>query len=222
MTVLLLCLLLESACVNGPLFRKKRDPYAPTQPKVVDLQRKNNGAIYQQGMTVGLFDNRTAREIGDILTIELVESATSSAQSSTSSTKENSVDMPSPTVAGDKVTKDGRDVLNSQVDAGRDFSGSGNTSQTHSLNGKITVTVAEVLPNRNLVVRGQKLLTMNQASEFIRFSGIVRPEDIRPDNTVHSTRVADANIIYGDSGVLSSANTMGPLGKFFQSKVYPF
>lgn len=219
---LMAIMLSQTACVEGPLFRKKADPYAPTVPKKVDIQRINNGAIYQQGMTVGLFDNRTAREIGDILTIELVESASASASSSTSTNKENSVDLPSPTVAGDKVTKEGRDILSSQVDAGRDFSGSGSTSQNHNLNGKITVTVAEVLPNRNLVVRGQKMVTLNQASEFIRFSGIVRPEDIRPDNTVQSTRVADANVIYGDSGVMSSANTMGPLSKFFQSKAYPF
>ncbi|MDH5408354.1 MAG: flagellar basal body L-ring protein FlgH, partial [Gammaproteobacteria bacterium] len=119
-------------------------------------------------------------------------------------------------------TKEGRDILKNQVEAGRDFSGSGNSSQTHTLNAKITVIVAEVLPNRNMLVKGQKLLTLNQASEYIRFSGIVRPEDIRPDNTVLSSRVADANIIYGDSGVISSANTMGPLGKFFQSKAYPF
>ncbi|MDH5652959.1 MAG: flagellar basal body L-ring protein FlgH [Gammaproteobacteria bacterium] len=220
--LLLTSLLLQAACVDGPLFRVKKDPYAPSKPQIVDIPRKNNGAIYQQGMTVGLFDNRTARDIGDILTIELVETANASAKSSTKTKKENSVDMPSPTVAGDKVTKEGRDVLSNSVDAGRDFSGSGDTSQSHSLNGKITVTVAEVLPNRNLVVKGQKLLTMNQASEYIRFSGIVRQEDIRPDNTVLSSRVADANIIYGDSGDLSSANTMGPLGKFFQSKAYPF
>jgi len=220
--LLLLSLLLETACVGGPLFRKKTDPYAPTEPKTVEIPKVSNGSIYQQGMTVGLFDNRTARMIGDILTIDLVESANSNSQSSTTTKKENSVDIPSPTVAGDKVTKEGKDVLKNQLEAGRDFSGSGNSSQTHSLNAKITVVVSEVLPNRNMVVKGQKLLTLNQASEFIRFSGIVRPEDIRPDNTVLSSRVADANIIYGDSGVISSANTMGPLGKFFQSKAYPY
>lgn len=169
-------------------------------------------------MTVGLFDNRTARQKGDILTIELTETATASAQSSTTTKKENSVDLPSPTVAGDKVTKDGKEVLNNQFDGGRDFSGSGNTAQSHNLSGKITVTVAEVLPNRNLVVRGQKLLNLNQANEFIRISGIVRPEDIKPDNTVLSNRLADAHIIYGDSGTMSASNTMGPLGKFFNSK----
>lgn len=220
---LLVCVvLMNTACVKSPLFRKKVDPYAPSKPESTEVSQRYNGAIYQQGITVGLFDNRTARRKGDILTIELIEGASASAQSSTSTKKENSVDLQSPTVAGDKVTKDGKEVLNNQFDGGRDFSGSGNTSQSHNVSGKITVTVADVLPNNNLVVRGQKLLTLNQASEYIRISGIVRPEDIRPDNTVLSNRLADAHIIYGDSGTMSAANTMGPLGKFFNSKDYPY
>lgn len=221
--LLVVVVLVNTACVNNsPLFRKKVDPYAPSKPEPTEISQRYNGAIYQQGITVGLFDNRTASKKGDILTIELIEAASASAQSSTSTSKENSVDLPSPTVAGDKVTKDGKEVLSNQFEGGRDFSGSGNTSQSHNLSGKITVTVADVLPNRNLVVRGQKLLNLNQGSEFIRISGIVRPEDIRPDNTVLSNRLANAHIIYGDSGTMSSANTMGPLGKFFNSKDYPY
>ena len=218
---LLVCILGNTAC-NTVLFRPKKDPYAATNPETPDYEQKINGSIYQEGMTVGLFDNRTARSVGDILTVDLVEGTDASASSSTQAQKQTNVDMPTPTVGGDQVTREGRDVLRNQVDAGRDFNGSGNTNQSHSMTGKISVTVAEVLPNRNMVVKGQKLLTINQASEYIQFSGIVRPEDIRPDNTVESQRVADAHIIYGDGGVLSSSNTMGPLGKFFSSKVYPY
>jgi len=221
--ILVLIVLVNTACVNNsPLFRKKTDPYAPSKPEVAEVGQRYNGSIYQEGMTVGMFDNRTAKRKGDILTIELKESATAGAQSSTTTKKENSVDLPSPTVAGDAVTKDGKEVLSNQFEGGRDFNGSGNTAQSHNLSGNITVTVSEVLPNRNLVVRGQKLLNLNQASEYIRISGIVRPEDIRPDNTVLSNRLADAHIIYGDSGTMSAANTMGPLGKFFNSSAYPY
>jgi len=220
--LLVLVVIMNTACVNSPLFRKKSDPYAPSKPESAEISKGYNGSIYQEGMTVGMFDNRTAKQKGDILTIELAETASAGAQSNTTTKKENSVDLPSPTVAGDKVTKDGKEVLSNQFEGGRDFSGSGDTAQSHNLSGKITVTVAEVLPNRNLVVRGQKLLNLNQASEFIRISGIVRPEDIKPDNTVLSSRLANAHIIYGDSGTMSSANTMGPLGKFFNSKNYPY
>ncbi|MDH5446321.1 MAG: flagellar basal body L-ring protein FlgH [Gammaproteobacteria bacterium] len=222
--MLLVFAVVNTACVRSPLrVAKKEDPYAPVNPEPIDVRPKYNGAIYQEGMTVGMFDNRTAKRIGDILTIELEESATTGAQSSTSANKENSVEMQSPTIAGETVTnKDGKEVLNNRIDGGRDFSGSGDTSQSHNLTGKISVTVAQVLPNKYLVIRGQKMLNLNQANEFIRISGIVRPEDIRPDNTVLSHRIANAHIMYGDSGTLSSANSMGPLGKFFNSKNYPY
>ncbi len=220
--ILLTVCLLNAACVKAPLFRKKVDPYEPAKPQPEEIRQRYNGSIYQEGMTVGMFDNRTAKRRGDILTIELTENASASAKSSTTSKKSNKVDLPSPTIAGDKVTKDGKEILTNKFDGGRDFNGSGDSNQSHTVSGKITVTVAEVLPNRNLVVRGQKLLTLNQASEYIRISGIVRPEDIKPDNTVLSNRLADAQIIYGDSGSMSSANTMGPLGKFFNSEAYPY
>lgn len=220
--LLVLVVLMSTGCVRSPLFKKKVDPYAPNKPEPVEINQRYNGSIYQEGMIVGMFDNRTAKQKGDILTIELKETASAGAQSNTTTKKENSVDLPSPTVAGDKVTKDGKEVLSNQFDGGRDFSGSGNTAQSHNLSGMITVTVAEVLPNRNLIVSGQKLLNLNQASEYIRITGIVRPEDIKPNNTVLSNRLANAQITYGDSGTMSSANTMGPLGKFFNSAAYPY
>ena len=213
-----------TACATkSPLRNKKQDePFAATKPEPEEVRPRYNGAIYQEGMIVGMFDVRTASKKGDILTIELEETATTNAASTTSANKENSVDLQSPTIAGEPVTKDGKEVLNNRVDGGRDFSGGGNTSQSHSLKGKITVTVAEVLPNNHLLVKGQKILNLNQANEFVRISGIVRPEDIRPDNTVLSHRLADTHIMYGDSGTMSAANSMGPLGKFFNSKEYPY
>ena len=130
--------------------------------------------------------------------------------------------MPPPKVAGDKVTREGKEVLENKIEAGRNFSGEGSSDQNNSFSGTITVTVAEVLANDNLVVRGEKLIVLNQSDEFIRFSGIVRPQDIRPDNTVSSNRIADVRIAYAGQGALSAANTMGPLSRFFQSKTYPY
>lgn len=221
--VLVVVALVNTGCVRNNLKPTKEDPFAATKPELDDIRPKNNGSIYQEGMIVGMFDNRTAKRKGDILTIKLEESASAGAKSNTSANKENSVDLQSPTIAGDTVTNnDGKEVLNNQLDGGRDFSGGGDTSQSHNLTGTITVTVANVLPNKYLMVRGQKILNLNQANEFIRISGIVRPEDIRPDNTVVSNRMADVHIMYGDSGTLSSANSMGPLGKFFNSANYPY
>jgi len=90
------------------------------------------------------------------------------------------------------------------------------------LAGNISVVVSEVLPNGNLVVRGEKWMTLNQGDEFIRITGIVRPQDIDPDNTVSSYLVANARIGYGGTGPVADANVLGWLTRFFISAVFPF
>jgi len=83
------------------------------------------------------------------------------------------------------------------------------------------VTVTEVMPNGLLRVRGEKWLQLNRGQEYIRLSGIVRQEDLAPDNTVPSTKLADARIGYSGTGELAQSNNMGWLGKFFNSGVWP-
>ncbi|MFW6342307.1 MAG: flagellar basal body L-ring protein FlgH, partial [Halothiobacillaceae bacterium] len=115
-----------------------------------------------------------------------------------------------------------RNRFNASLGGERSFDGSGNASQENSLDGQITVTVARVLPNGNLIVRGEKFLGINQGTEFVRVSGIVRPQDIGSDNTIDSTRIADARISYGGQGIINDANNMGWLARFFNSPIFPF
>ena len=102
------------------------------------------------------------------------------------------------------------------------FDGEGTSEQSNSLNGFISVTVVEVLPNRNLVVRGEKLINLNRGNEFVRISGIVRPEDITADNVVQSTRIANVGISYAGTGELADSSSMGWLTRFFNSSLWPF
>jgi flagellar L-ring protein precursor FlgH len=211
-----------SACTFVPQKLAEQRLYEPALPEVVRVPRTDNGAIYQAGMRVGLLDSNIARSVGDILTIELRENTNASATSNTNASKDQKVDLQGPELAGSRVTQNGVEVLKNNVDAGREFSGQGTSAMSSSFNGTITVTVAEVLANGNLVVRGQKLMLFNQSDEFIRLIGIVRPEDIRPNNTIPSTRVADVKLAYSGDGVMSSANTMGPLARFFQGPTWPY
>ena len=214
--------LLLSGCLK-PLNIKKTDTtFKPIKQRVLTMSRKDNGAIYQQGMRVSLFEDTTAKYVGDVLTVILTENTNSSATSNTNSSKDNKVELPGPTLAGQEVKKDGIDILANDFNGEREFSGQGTTAMNSSLNGKISVTVADVLPNRNLVVRGEKMMILNQSDEFIRFIGIVRPQDIGQDNTIKSTRVANVHLAYGGQGDLAQANKMGPLGRFFQSQAWPY
>jgi flagellar L-ring protein precursor FlgH len=103
-----------------------------------------------------------------------------------------------------------------------DFKGEADNTQNNELTGSITVMVTEVLGNGNMRVRGEKRVGMTGGNEYIRVSGIVRPEDIDVDNTVDSTRVGDASLIYVGDGQTTMATTMGWLAKFFISAMMPF
>jgi flagellar L-ring protein precursor FlgH len=152
----------------------------------------------------------------------LVERTNASKESSTSTAKGSSVDTGLPVFAGRPITSNGTAILNSEFGSDSSFDGQADSSQSNRLDGSITVTVAERLPNGNLLVRGEKLITINQGEEFIRVQGIVRPVDIGPQNTVASTKVADAKITYSGKGTLADTNRPGWLSRFFNSPWFPF
>ena len=180
------------------------------------------GTIYRDGWSFDLFMDLRARAVGDILTIELVERTNATKESSTNTARGTSLDTGLPVIAGGGITAAGRNILNNEVSTDNSFSGESDASQSNRLDGSITVTVAGRLPNGNLLVQGEKWITLNQGQEFIRLTGIVRPVDIGPDNSVASTKVADAKIVYSGKGTLADANRPGILTRFFNLPWMPF
>lgn len=213
------------ACAVTP---KERANFLPTRPQPEMLPPATEGAIFQSGQEISLFQDTKARRVGDIITVVLVEQTSASKSADTTTSKTQDVQMDNPTLLGAPLGLNmpggsGRDFnLGTTLSGSRDFTGAGDSSQSNKLTGKITVTVAEVLSNGNLVVRGEKEVTINQGDEYIQFSGIVRPEDINPNNTVLSTLVADAKISYTGKGMLDDVNSNGWLARFFNSKWWPF
>lgn len=214
--------LLLSACAT-PVHQPESDPdFAAVRPVKSSPIPVNDGAIYKAGFERSLFVDPTARRVGDVLTIVLQEQTNASKKSSTSTKKDSEIDLEAPTVFGAPVIYNGNEILSASVSAGRSFDGEGDSSQSNSLTGNITVTVAEIYPNGNLLVRGEKLLTLNQGSEHVRISGVIRQVDIRPNNTVYSSQVADARIIYGGQGVLAEVNAKGWMQRVFDGPWWPF
>jgi flagellar L-ring protein precursor FlgH len=180
------------------------------------------GTIYRTGSSYDLFMDLRARGVGDILTIELSERTNASKESSTNTAQTTDIDTGVPLIAGRPITNRNVNILSTAIATDNSFAGAADSSQSNSLDGSITVTVAERLPNGNLFVVGEKLITLNQGEEFIRVSGIVRPVDIRPDNSVASTKIADAKITYSGKGDLANTNRAGWLARFFNSPWMPF
>ena len=181
-----------------------------------------DGAIFHPGYDAGLFENATAHSVGDIVTILLQESTSAQKSSQTDTSKTTKDSLSAPSLLGIPMTYHGSSFLSGTINNGNTFSGAGDSKQSDSLIGAITVTVVKRLPNGNLVVRGQKLVQINQGEEYVRLQGIIRPIDIAPDNTISSQQVADAQIAYGQTGALADANQPGLLSRFFNSPWLPF
>lgn len=196
------------------------DPfYAPVIPQTEEKPPVANGAIYNAASAGFLLEERKARRVGDLITILLVENTSAQSKADTKLKKEYDNSLAAPS-----ILNDASDTLPLGVDIGskRKNTAEAETKQNNRLSGTITVHVAQVLPNGNLVVRGEKWVQVNRGNEYIRLSGIVRPEDVAADNTVPSSRIGNARLSYSGTGELAEANTQGWLSRFFNSPWWPF
>lgn len=190
--------------------------YPPTPPPPeLPPEEIADGTIYRLENVFGLFADNKARQVGDTIIVRLSESTQASKSASTDYDKTSSLDTGDPTILGKTVTRNGIPILSNSWETEQAFDGEGTSTQSNSLTGNITVTVAEVYPNGNLRIRGEKWLTLNQGEEFIQISGIVRPADVEVNNTVDSFKIADARITYSGNGAVADANRPGLLSRFF-------
>jgi flagellar L-ring protein FlgH len=197
------------------------DPfYAPKMVPSAERGTPLNGSLYTDA-GLDLFSDRKARRVGDIITIVLKESTVSQKKANVGATKDSSFEQDNPTLLGAPLGL-GKLNLESSNSTTREFKGKGDAAQSNNLQGNITATVSDIMPNGILIVRGEKWLTLNRGDEYIRISGMVRPDDIAPDNTVISTRVANARISYSGTGAMADAGEMGWLSRFFNSGYWPF
>lgn len=223
--IVVITAMLNLACTTIYQSADMNDPYwAPAYPQVPDTSQTNPGAIYNPGSNQLLFQDKKALRIGDVITIVLTERTNATKTADTDLAKNSDTSLAAPSVFGN-VLSPGHGITDLSVDSGsqaRSFSAETDSSQSNQLQGTITVTVHQVYPNGNLLIKGEKWISLNQGSEFIRVSGIIRPDDISKDNEIISTRIANARISYGGKGPLAEANEEGWLTRFFNSGWWPF
>lgn len=213
-TVLLLAML-ASCAYRLPEPPSPDDPrYAPVWMHEVTSSQPANGAIYHPSTAVNLYQRRAYR-LGDVLTINLEEATSARNSSGTSYSRESSTSAGEISLFGASID------TSAQLGSGTDFSGSANTNLSNQLQGNITVTVTDVLPNGLLEVRGEKWVQINRGKEYIRITGLVRRQDVAPDNSIASTRVADVRIAYSGTGTLANTNEPGILSRFFNGPYWP-
>jgi flagellar L-ring protein precursor FlgH len=187
--------------------------------------KANPGSLWKGAASSNTFflDQR-AGSVGDILTIKIVEVSTASEKASTDTSRSNNMEAGVSNLLG-LETK----ILPSNftpakmigVNTTNDFSGSGETTRTGSLSATITARIVDVLPNGNLAVEGKRELYVNNEKKEILVQGIVRTKDIAYDNSILSTQIADAKIIYTGIGVVGEKQTPGWLARILDT-VWPF
>jgi flagellar L-ring protein precursor FlgH len=214
---LLAILLSMSGCGVGASLSEKVAPIPPALAEAPS-QMPATGGIWQAaygGLT--LAEDRRARRAGDLLTIRLVEriQAEKSVDQDASRDSSRSLDLPDAAPF---------DRIDEGLFAGggqSSFAGSGAARQQNRLSGEFTVTVVRVLPNGALMVAGDRRIRLVRGEEQVQLTGLVRPEDIGPDNRVPSTRVADARLRFTGTGEVAAQARQGWLSRFFD-RVSPF
>lgn len=215
-------------CASTPSTRIQQPMTAkPVEQKMASAR---NGAIFQAGINERpLFEDRRARNVGDILTIVISEATSASEKTSNNAEHSGSISATTPSITGNLHGGNATAaipavMLGSLGTSGKSsgkLSNKSDTAGSNTFTGTVAVTVIEVLPNGNLLVGGEKQVAIGQSDEFIRFSGVVTPASITGSNTVPSTQVADVHLEYkGTSSVDRSAVTSIFSRMFFS--VLPF
>lgn len=173
-----------------------------------------NTASYRPG-----FEDRRARLVGDLVTIQIVENVTAKQESS--STLDRSADVSNAVTALPFASASTVGKLGLGAKSGNAFSGKGGTESANTFSGSITATVIDVLPNGHLIVAGEKQIGVNQNVDVLRFSGTIDPRAMQPGSVINSTQVANVRVESRGRGSQSEVQAQGWLGRFF-NKVTPF
>lgn len=211
---LLLCMAL-SQLLNGCSITPSSIVQQPTTARpAARVDTRSEGAIFNQAAYRPLFEDRRPRYVGDIVTVRIVENTTANKATDNEQTKDGSAATSVTGLFGHNVPKA---AFNAQ--SALSFKDKASADASNTFSGSVTATVAEVLPNGNLVISGEKQIGLDKGTEFVRFSGVVNPDKITLGNEVLSTTVADARIEYRTNSKLDAAEVLSMFSRFFLSMI---
>jgi len=198
------------------------DPdFAPILPEEEEKQIIPSGSLFKANYVNNIYSDSKAHRIGDIISVILSEKTQANKNAKSELKKANDLTMGAISgLGGQPVTINGQ-TLQMGFTQDSNFSGDSKANQGNSLSGNISVHVLRVLQNGNLMIRGEKWITLNNGDEYIRLTGVVRSKDINANNTVLSSKIANARIQYAGTGSFADVNEQGWLSKFFSSAWWP-
>jgi flagellar L-ring protein precursor FlgH len=210
----------------------------PPPPKYVDhvdekMSESSANSLWSDG--VNLFEDTKARRLNDLVTINIVESISGSGKADTDTSSESTLAFELSEFFGmntdfnlqdDKLLKSlykGGNVFEPKVESASksEFKGKGDTNREGKLIATITAKVVEVMPNGNLILEARKELTINNEKQILVLTGMVRNDDIEVDNTILSSKIADAQVYYVGDGVIQEKQSPGWMARVLDY-VWPF
>lgn len=209
------------ACAVTPSTVTVSTPINRSQPT---SKQAVNGSIFQNSSFRPIFEDLRARHIGDVITIILSEK-TAAGRSDTSTLQKDGKlnDSVSASLSGFGIPIPGYSGKgNAQVTTSDGVKDVGTVNNTNNFTGNVTVQVTDIDENGNFIVSGEKQLAFDKGVEYVRFSGLVFPYTVAPDNTVQSAQVANARVEYRSSDQLDTATVMRAFSRFFQNVLMPF
>lgn len=172
-----------------------------------------------------MYGDSRARRVGDIVVVRIVESSSADKEAKTESEKTSSVNNSVNSILG--LPLDRSSVLGYKLSptldasSSTEFEADGKTSRKGSVSAVVSARVERILPSGNMVIKGKKQTRVNSELQYIIISGIIRPEDISPANTILSTYIADMQLDYYGSGIIGDQQNKGFVARAFD-KIWPF
>jgi len=214
---------LAAGCATGPHLEEPPwpapTPLAPVARPAERPLRPTSLWVDASPLTLA-YEDRRAREIGDLVTVVVVESSEASREASTDVSRDASVSAEVSNLVGVDLTPRGFEPKLG-ASTGTGFKGSGSTTRKDLLRTRVAARVVQVLEDGNLVLEGRRQVKVNEETQYLFVRGIARPSDISPANTIASENLADAQVLYGGHGLLSSQQRPGWLYRIADA-VWPF
>jgi flagellar L-ring protein precursor FlgH len=200
-------------------------PPFPTPVALMAPPRPSAGSLWVPGSRQFFKDSR-AHSVGDILTVMVEETASAKTNAKTDAKRENTEESTLTNLLNleGKLRERGIPLVANNlldIDSNRNFKGDAKTNRSDSLNASIAAVVTQVLPNGLLVIQGQREVLVNYEKQMLTLQGMVRPEDISAQNTIPSSKIAEARIAYAGSGNVDEAQS-AQYGNRLLNKILPF
>jgi len=204
-----------SAPAPPPAVTETAAPVAFTPP----VEPRTKGSLWSPNRRLRLYEDLRARQVGDIVTVSVVENSDAKNEAETSSDRDSSLDAKVTSLMGYQVPTNSQNFVGATL--ANKFKGKGSTDRKSEMSTSIACRVVQVMPSGNLHIKGSRLTLVNAEKLFITLEGVIRPSDISPDNVVLSTHVAEARITYTGSGPVSDQQRPGWFTRLMNA-IWPF